>query len=147
MHSELSQTIVLADCNVAIVRLHCCGQSFTHRQTPDVLASLCCGVSQSNQILQPFCSPSAVASAWWSLLFDCWGFNALVNHRTCRCAQVKVKPSSLLCWISSAFTLCLERFHFISLSYFSALHRFLCAKSIGLRKLIAPKVVPLSITI
>lgn len=42
--------------------------------SPGVLAGLSCGVSQSNQMLQLlFCSPSAVTSAWWSLLFDCWG--------------------------------------------------------------------------
>lgn len=43
--------------NVAYVRLQCCGHSFVNR-LPGVSAHLGCNVNQSNQILQPFCSPS-----------------------------------------------------------------------------------------
>lgn len=71
---------------VTLLRPQLCKQPI-----PGVSANLCYGVSQSNQILQPFCSPSRWANSWWSLLFDCWGFNALVNHKTCRCTQANVE--------------------------------------------------------
>lgn len=99
MPSELSQTIVLADCNVAVVKLHRCGRSFVNRLS--LVCRLTC-VAVSVSLIR--------ANSWWSLLFDCWGFNARVNHKACGCAQVKVKLSSLFCWISPAFNLCLERY-------------------------------------
>lgn len=40
-----------------------------------------------------FSSQSHWGRSWCSLLFDCWGFNALVNKRIRRSARVRIKLS------------------------------------------------------
>lgn len=57
----MSHATVLADCNVAIVRLHCCGQSFVYSRS--LVCQLTCVVVSVSVIRCRFCSSSAVASA------------------------------------------------------------------------------------